>query len=121
MEAAMNNKQLEKFKKLLEDKRGALFARVQAARASEQEGPSEDAPDLGDRALTTMTRDLKYRLSTGERDILKRIDDALDRIENETYGECLNCGKTVQHGRLDAVPWARHCIDCQELHDLGKI
>lgn len=117
----MNAKQLEKFKKLLEDKRAEVLARVQAARASEQEGPSEDAPDLGDRALSTMTRDLKYRLSAGEREILKRIDDALDRIEKETYGECLNCGRKVQHGRLGAVPWARHCIDCQELHDLGQI
>lgn len=117
----MNKKQLDKFKSQLEDKRVELTTRVQAARASEQEGPSEDAPDLGDRALSTMTRDLSYRLSTGERDILKRIDDALDRIESETYGECLNCGMKVQQGRLGAVPWARHCIDCQELHDLGQI
>lgn len=117
----MNKKQLEKFRKQLEEKRAELLTRVRAARASEQEGPSEDAPDLGDRALSTTTRDLKYRLSTSESDILKRIDDALDRIESETYGDCLNCGKTVQQGRLGAVPWARHCIDCQELHDLGQI
>jgi len=117
----MNNKQLETFKNQLEEKRTELMTRVRAARKTEQEGPSEDAPDLGDRALSTMTRDLEYRLSTGERDILKRIDDALDRIESETYGECLNCGKKVQQGRLGAVPWARHCIDCQELHDLGQI
>ena len=117
----MNKKQMEKFKKLLEDKRSALFARVQAARANEQAGRSEDAPDLGDRALSTMTRDLSYRLTTGEQDILKRIDAALDRVEAKTYGECVNCGKKVRQGRLEAVPWARHCIDCQELQDLGQL
>lgn len=117
----MNRKQVEKYQKLLEAKRVELLTRVQAARASEQEGRSEIAPDLGDRAITTMNRDLSYQLSTGERDILKRIDDALDRIEAETYGECLACSKKVQQGRLDAVPWARHCIDCQELQDLGQL
>ena len=117
----MNRKQMEKYRKLLEAKRAALLTRVQAARTSEQDGPSERAPDLGDRALSTMTRDLSYQLTTGERDILRRIDAALDRIESETYGECLNCGKKVQQGRLDAVPWARHCIDCQELQDLGQL
>ena len=117
----MNRKQVEKFKKLLEAKRAELLARVQAARASEKEGSSEDAPDLGDRALSTVTRDLSYRLTVGERDILRRIDDALDRIEGETYGECLHCGKKVQQGRLNAVPWALHCIQCQELQDQGQL
>jgi DnaK suppressor protein len=117
----MNAKQLKKFEKLLEDKRAELLARVQAARASETAGRSENAPDLGDRALSTVTRDLSYRLTTGERDILKRIDAALDRIEAKTYGQCQNCDKKVQQARLSAVPWARYCIDCQELQDLGQI
>ncbi|MEE4270284.1 MAG: TraR/DksA family transcriptional regulator [Thermoanaerobaculales bacterium] len=117
----MNKKQMETYRKLLLDKRAELLARVKAARASETEGRREDAPDLGDRALSTMNRDLSYRLTTGERDILKRIDDALDRLESEGYGECQSCGKKVQPGRLTAVPWAQFCIDCQELLDLGEL
>ncbi len=117
----MNRKQVEKYHKLLEAKRAELLTRVQAARQSVRDGGGEEAPDLGDRALSTQTRDLTYSLSTGERDILKRIDDALDRIERKSYGECLNCGAKVQVGRLDAVPWARHCIDCQELQDSGQL
>ena len=76
----MNAKEMAKFKKHLEDKRIELLARVRAARENEAEGASENAADLGDRALSTVTRDLSYRLSTGERDILKRIDAALDRF-----------------------------------------
>ena len=117
----MNRKQVAKYQKLLEAKRAELLTRVQAARESVKEGSTADAPDLGDRALTTQTRDLSFSLSTGERDVLRRIDDALDRIETQGYGECLNCGKKVQQGRLEAVPWARHCIDCQELQDLGQL
>lgn len=117
----MNRKQVEKYRKLLEEKRAALLTRVKAARTSEQEGNSELAPDLGDRAISTMNRDLSYQLTTGERDILRRIDAALDRIESGTYGECVNCNEKVQQGRLVAVPWARHCIDCQELQDSGQL
>lgn len=117
----MNAKQMAKFKKDLEDKRTELLARVRAARENETAEASENAADLGDRALSTVTRDLSYRLSTGERDILKRIDAALDRIEAKTYGACQNCSKQVQTGRLNAVPWARFCIDCQELNDQGQI
>lgn len=117
----MNKKQMETFKKQLMDKRAELLARVQAARASETSGRRENAPDLGDRALSTMNRDLSYRLTAGERDILKRIDDALDRLETEGFGECQSCGKKVQQGRLSAVPWAQFCIDCQELLDLGEL
>jgi DnaK suppressor protein len=117
----MNAKQMAKFKKDLEDKRTELLARVRAARENETAEASENAADLGDRALSTVTRDLSYRLSTGERDILKRIDAALDRIDAKTYGECQHCSKQVQPGRLNAVPWARYCIDCQELNDQGQI
>lgn len=117
----MNRKQAEKYQKLLTAKRAELLSRLQAARASEKDGPSEDAPDLGDRAISTASRDLNYRLTTGESDFLKRIDSALDRIEAQTFGECLHCGKKLQKARLDAVPWALHCIDCQELQDLGQI
>jgi DnaK suppressor protein len=117
----MRRREMKKFGKLLEAKRGELLGRVQAARSSEQEGNNSDAPDLGDRALSTITRDLSYQLTVGERDILKRIDLALDRIEEGAYGVCVHCSKRVQIARLEAVPWARHCIECQELQDRGEI
>jgi len=107
--------------KLLEEKRKELLDRVKAARSTETEGNDIEAPDLGDRALTAISRDLKYQLTAGERDILRRIDAALDRIDGGSYGECVHCGKKVQLARLEAVPWARHCIECQELQDRGEI
>jgi DnaK suppressor protein len=71
--------------------------------------------------LSTVTRDLSYQLTIAERDIVRRVDDALDRMEKGEYGICVACAKKVQIGRLDAVPWARHCIECQELQDRGEI
>ncbi len=117
----MNKRQLARFRKELEAKRDELLDLVRAARASEQEGGDKEAPDLGDRALSTVIRDLSYQLSATERTIMRRIDEALDRIDRGEYGVCVECEKTVQIGRLDAVPWARHCIQCQELQDRGEI
>lgn len=117
----MRKKDLKHYRELLETKRGELVDRVRAARSTETQGPGEDAPDLGDRALTTTTREMSYRLSAEERVILKRIDGALRRMDEGTYGTCLNCNGTIQTGRLEAVPWARYCIECQELLDRGEI
>ena len=117
----MRKKDLERFRKRLQTKRSDVLSRVRAARDSEQDTNDEEAPDLGDRALSTISRDLMYQLTGGEREILRRVDAALDRIADETYGECVHCGKKVQLARLEAVPWARHCIECQELQDRGEI
>jgi DnaK suppressor protein len=117
----MNKRQRQRFNKILLEKREALMQLVQAARKSEKEGTTKEAPDLGDRALSTVIRDLSYQVTAGERDILRRVDDALDRIEKDEYGACVACSKKVQIARLEAVPWARHCIECQELQDRGEI
>ena len=117
----MNKRQLARFRKELEAKRDELLDLVRSARASEQEGSDKEAPDLGDRALSTVIRDLSYQLSATERNIMRRIDEALDRIDHGEYGVCVECEKKVQIGRLEAVPWARHCIECQELQDRGEI
>ena len=117
----MKPDQQEQYRTQLLNKRAELLARVREARTSEHSQEKEGAPDLGDRALETMSRDLLYQLSIGERDIVRRIDAALERMEAGTYGTCLNCGEQVEKGRLQAVPWARHCIDCQELQDRGEI
>ena len=117
----MNKRQRERYRKQLLEKRESLLQLVQAARTNETEGDGKEAPDLGDRALSTVIRDLSYQLTASERDILRRVEDALDRIDEGTYGTCVQCQKKVQPARLDAVPWARHCIQCQELQDRGEI
>ena len=117
----MNKRQLERFRKELLAKRTELLDLVKSARTRDQESSGKEAPDLGDRALSTVIRDLSYQLSAKERDIVRRIDMALDRIEKNEYGTCVECKKKVQIGRLEAVPWALHCIECQELQDRGEI
>jgi DnaK suppressor protein len=53
--------------------------------------------------------------------LLQLVDEALNRIEQGNYGECVHCGGPVEVKRLEAVPWARHCIPCQEKQDQGLL
>ncbi len=116
----MRRRDQQRYRKLLEEKRSELMDRVRQALAGAG-AEAEGAPDLGDRALTTTSQEMLLQLSVGERKILRLIDEALERIEEGTYGACVHCGGPIQKARLEAIPWARHCIECQELQDRGEI
>jgi DnaK suppressor protein len=51
---------------------------------------------------------------------LALVDAALARLDDGTFGTCLNCGRPIAPGRLEALPWAAHCIDCQATIDRGR-
>jgi DnaK suppressor protein len=117
----MRKTDLERYRSQLLGKRAELFERIRAARSNETQGADKGAPDLGDRALSTVLREMSYHLSGSEQKILRQVDGALERVEDGSYGSCSNCGKAIHKARLDAVPWAVHCVACQELKDLGEI
>jgi len=51
---------------------------------------------------------------------LRAVDDALARLDDGTYGTCVRCGQPIAAARLEALPWAAHCIDCQTSVDRGR-
>ncbi len=86
-----------------------------------QEASDEGSDDIVDRANNAYSRELLFSLSDGERHTLLRIEEALARIESGAYGICTNCSNEIRAGRLKAMPWARYCIDCQELAEKGML
>jgi RNA polymerase-binding protein DksA len=72
---------------------------------------------LGDMASSTFDRELDYTLEEGAEAVLRRIEAALQRIENGSYGTCERCGKEIGEERLEVRPWANLCVDCQRLED----
>ena len=74
---------------------------------------------LADTATVTYDRELDYTLEENSEHVLAEIDDALQRIEDGTYGTCTNCGKEIPAERLEARPWATLCIECQR-HREGR-
>lgn len=67
---------------------------------------------LGDAATAMHDREMDYTLTDNEEQVLAKIDAALQRIEDGTYGTCTNCGRPIGEERLEARPWADLCIDC---------
>lgn len=100
-------------KQLIERRRelAKSYNRNQASNRRSDDGPL----DLADTASELYTQEFNYSLSEKERDELKLISDALDRIEDGEFGECDECGDKISEPRLKAIPWAPRCIDCQEL------
>jgi len=112
---------LETLKSKLESKRAELFENVTRARAMGSDDSDAVSPDIADRATNAFQREFSYSLSENENKMLRLIDEALGRLKDGSYGECVNCSEPIEKPRLEAIPWARHCIACQELHDRGEI
>ena len=74
---------------------------------------------LGDTATVTYDRELDYTLEENSEQVLADIEAALKKIENGTYGMCERCDKQISVERLEAMPWARLCIDDQRLQERG--
>ena len=111
----------EKIRKRLLLKREELLQDLVKNREVSEETIDESAQDMADRATSAYTKEFAYSLSESDRKVLLLIDEALERLDAGTYGICVHCGAPCQEKRLDAVPWARHCLDCQELQDKGLI
>jgi DnaK suppressor protein len=119
--ARMTKKEMEKYRRLLEEKKSNLSAEIAKTRSAEEETTEEATQDIADKAVSSYTREFLYSLTDGERTTLLRIDDALVRIEEGTYGFCASCAQPMTEKRLTAVPWAPYCIDCQELSEKGML
>jgi DnaK suppressor protein len=108
-------------KEQLEAKRRELLDGVNRARQLTSEESEAGAPDIADRATSAFQRDFSFHMSENEARMLRLIEEALARLQNGRYGLCVSCSEPIEEPRLRALPWARHCIACQELQDRGEL
>jgi DnaK suppressor protein len=114
----MSPPQLEFFRLRLQDERRRLLGSAQST-LEQMQGIVRGA-DSNDRASTEEELSLEFRIRNRERKLLKKIDDALTRIEEGTYGWCAETGEPIGLPRLLARPTATLCIEAQERHELNK-
>ena len=110
----MNKRDLKRFKEILLERRQAI---TQLTESINEQSVSVDPDDLADEvdlASSETDQALKLKLRDRERFLLKKIDKALQKIENETYGECESCGDPIGIKRLEARPVTDLCIRCKE-------
>ena len=111
----------ERFRRTLLDERERLNSTIEhlheANSTSFEEETEEETYDnhLADSATATLDREIDYTLEGNADNLLRAIDQALERIENGTYGKCERCGRQIAEERLEAIPHATRCIDCQRL------
>jgi DnaK suppressor protein len=79
------------------------------------------AQDMADQADHCYTKESLFQQSSSARDLLVLVQAALRREEEGGFGVCVECGAPVHKKRLQAVPWARHCVACQELQEKGLL
>ena len=117
----MDKRKAKTYRDKLLQRREALVGQVQAAEAYSRERDAEATQDPADMAANAYTKELLMSMSTNDRQLLESIDSALYRIEGGEYGYCDNCGELIQEKRLEALPWAHHCVKCQELNEKGLL
>jgi len=119
--SSLGSKQLEAFRALLQDKKKGLTEAYIKNKTYGRLTEDEGTQDLADKASSAYTKEFLYSLSNTDREILQKVDEALMRIDRSEFGTCAECGKELNRKRLAAVPWASHCVTCQEKIEKGLL
>lgn len=118
-EKYMNKKQQEHFQAILKAWKQELEDEIDRTIDHIREG-GNNAPDPNDRASQETDMSLELRSRDREGKLVKKITEALDRLEHGDYGYCENCGEEVGVSRLEARPTAELCIDCKTLDEIRE-
>ncbi len=124
----MNKAELNKYKKLLVEEKVKLFNEVKLLEKENlKKAQRETTGDLSgyvyhmaDVATDNFNRELSLDLATAEQRLLYEIEEALKRIEEKNFGQCLECGEPITKRRLAALPHTTLCIKCQTKKETKK-
>lgn len=115
----MDKKRAELYKKRLAQKQEELLRLVSKSEQDGREADEEVTQDIADKAANSYTKEFLFHQSDDNRRMLLLVKEALERLRLGQYGLCVACHEEVEQKRLEAVPWARHCIECQEKQEQG--
>lgn len=118
-EEYMNEAQEKHFRNILKDWKKELMEEVDRTMHYMQD-EAANFPDPNDRASQESDFTLELRARDRERKLIKKIDEALQRLDNHEYGECESCGVDIGIRRLEARPTATLCIDCKTLDEIRE-
>ena len=109
----MTQTELNKYKAMLEAKQAELSAGLR----NREDIAIEKTPDAIDEVQLAGERELAIRNLDRESNLLRNVKGALVRVADGSYGVCMHCEEDIKAKRLDAVPWTKYCIKCQEAAD----
>jgi DnaK suppressor protein len=107
----------EHFRQKLIAKREELREEMSRLGEDAREGISAEVEDPIDLVTSAEAKAAAFEESDLRYETLRQVEEALARIDEGTYGKCIDCGRDIEEARLEAVPWARYCLADQEKHD----
>ena len=110
----MEAKTLAKYRKLLLEEKQRLLNNSKNALKNELALSPDDMMDETDLAASEVNQNLVFKLRDRERQLLAKIDEAMGRIEDGTFGTCMDCEEPIEVRRLEARPVSTLCIACKE-------
>ena len=113
MKSASKSK-FSNYRKALERKAEEVRRSMAAQKAAQLVSRLDVPSDEGDLSQQHHEEWIFLNRNTIDMKLLREISDALDRVEHGSYGICAECQEPISAKRLDAVPWARYCVSCQE-------
>jgi len=115
----LTKKKQEYYKKLLDGRLDTLLSEANKT-VTGMTSQEENLPDPADRASLESDRNFTLRIRDRERKLIGKIKEALERIENKTYGLCEECGEQISEARLKARPVTTLCIDCKKRQETDE-
>ena len=120
--AASKTSRYNELKTMLEERRRELLSEVQGkirdARA--ESGKERDVLDQGESSEVDIQEDIEFALIQMKSETLNKINEALRRLDEGTYGNCFECGDEIAGPRLKALPFAVRCKDCEEAREIAE-
>ncbi len=110
----MDAKLVAKYKKLLQEEKQRILNNSKNALKNELALSPDDLPDETDLAASEISQNLVFKLRDRERQLLSKIDEALARMDEGTFGVCEDCEEPIEPRRLEARPVSTLCISCKE-------
>jgi len=126
---SLSTTDMKHFKKILLEKRKEILNNVNGIEGEALKKSRMDASGdlssmpihMADIGTDNYEQEFALGLMDGERKMLREIDEALERIENRTYGICQNTGKLIRKARLEAQPWAKYCVEYARMLEQGLV
>ena len=117
----MEQKKLKTYREKLIQKKEEILVAYTKNKNYGKEADEEGAQDVADKAASSYTKEFLFSLSNNERDVLQLVEEALARVNTDDFGVCVVCEDEMDRKRLEAVPWAKRCLSCQEKQEQGLL
>ncbi len=114
----MSKLNLEEIKDKLITERDSIIRKLSSNNLTIDDSEMPDPVDL---AVNNYSKNVMLSVSENDSRQLVLINEALERLSDDEYGLCQNCEEEIVDKRLNAVPWAKYCLQCQELNEKGML